>query len=76
MRCWAKAEIKGNSVIPAEVGKGSPIKHVLYIIKENRTYDQVLGDLPRGNGDASLVLFGRDVAPNHHAIAEQFVPTR
>jgi len=69
----AKAEIKGNSVIPAEVGKGSPIKHVLYIIKENRTYDQVFGDLPHGNGDPSLVLFGRDVTPNHHAMAEQFV---
>ncbi len=69
----AKAEIKGSSVIPSEVGKGSPIKHVLYIIKENRTYDQVFGDIPQGNGDPSLVLFGRDVTPNHHAIAEQFV---
>ncbi|RYF57360.1 MAG: hypothetical protein EOO39_35535, partial [Cytophagaceae bacterium] len=43
------------------------IKHVIYIIKENRTYDQVLGDLPQGNGDKSLVLFGRDVTPNLHA---------
>jgi YVTN family beta-propeller protein len=68
-----KAEIKGSSVIPSEVGKGSPIKHVLYIIKENRTYDQVFGDIAKGNGDPSLVLFGRDVSPNHHAIAEQFV---
>ncbi|WP_157947643.1 bifunctional YncE family protein/alkaline phosphatase family protein [Abditibacterium utsteinense] len=48
------------------------IKHVFYIIKENRTYDQVLGDLPRGNGDPSLVLFGRDVTPNQHALAERF----
>jgi YVTN family beta-propeller protein len=68
-----KAEIKGNSVIPSEVGKGSPIQHVLYIIKENRTYDQVFGDISKGNGDPTLVLFGRDVTPNHHAIAEQFV---
>jgi YVTN family beta-propeller protein len=68
-----KAEIKGNSVIPSEVGKGSPIQHVLYIIKENRTYDQVFGDIAKGNGDPSLVLFGRDVTPNQHAIAEQFV---
>jgi DNA-binding beta-propeller fold protein YncE len=68
-----KAEIKGNSVVPSEVGKGSPIQHVLYIIKENRTYDQVFGDIPKGNGDPTLVLFGRDVTPNHHAIAEQFV---
>ncbi|RYX80527.1 hypothetical protein EON83_28270, partial [bacterium] len=48
------------------------IKHVFYIIKENRTYDQVLGDLPQGNGDPSLVLFGRDVTPNQHALAERF----
>jgi YVTN family beta-propeller protein len=60
------------SVIPRDVGAGSPIKHVMYIIKENRTYDQVLGDLPQGNGDPSLVLFGRKVTPNHHAIAEEF----
>jgi YVTN family beta-propeller protein len=49
------------------------ITHVIYIIKENRTYDQVLGDLPQGNGDPSLVLFGRDVTPNQHALAERFV---
>ena len=49
------------------------IKHVIYIVKENRTYDQVLGDLPQGNGDASLVLFGNDVTPNQHALAERFV---
>ncbi len=61
------------SVIPQEVGAGSPVKHVVYIIKENRTYDTVLGDMPQGNGDPSLVLFGRKVTPNHHAIAEQFV---
>ncbi len=50
-----------------------PIKHVIYIIKENRTYDQVLGDLPQGNGDPALALFGRDVTPNLHALASQFV---
>ncbi len=49
------------------------IKHVIYIIKENRTYDQILGDLPQGNGDPSLVIFGRDVTPNQHALAERFV---
>src|SRR5215813_1854180 len=49
------------------------IKHVIYIVKENRTYDQVLGDLPQGNGDPSLVLFGPDVTPNQHALAERFV---
>jgi hypothetical protein len=49
-----------------------PFKHVIYIIKENRTYDQVLGDLPHGDGDPSLVFFPRAVSPNHHALAERF----
>jgi YVTN family beta-propeller protein len=48
-------------------------EHVVYIIKENRTYDQVFGDLPQGNGDLGLCIFGRSVTPNHHALAEQFV---
>jgi YVTN family beta-propeller protein len=50
----------------------SAIKHVIYVIKENRTYDQVFGDLRRGNGDPSLVLFDRRSAPNHHALARRF----
>lgn len=50
-----------------------PVEHVIYIIKENRTYDQVLGDLPQGNGDPSLCLFPRAVTPNQHALAERFV---
>ena len=49
------------------------IRHVFYIIKENRTYDQILGDLPRGNGDPALALYGRDITPNLHALAERFV---
>ncbi len=49
-----------------------PLRHVVYILKENRTYDQVLGDLPQADGDTSLVLFGRAVTPNHHALAERF----
>ncbi len=49
-----------------------PIEHVIYIIKENRTYDQVLGDLPQGDGDTSLLFFPRPVSPNHHALAERF----
>jgi YVTN family beta-propeller protein len=61
------------SVIPTAVGAGSPIQHVIYVIRENRTYDQVLGDLGRGDGDPSLTLFGRKVTPNAHALAEQFV---
>ena len=62
-----------KTAIPTKVGDPSPIKHVLYIIKENRTYDQVFGDMPRGNGDPSLVMFGREVTPNHHKLAEEFV---
>lgn len=49
-----------------------PFAHVVYILKENRTYDQLLGDLPQADGDTSLVLFGRAVTPNHHALAERF----
>ena len=49
------------------------VDHVIYIVKENRTYDQVLSDLPQGNGDASLLLFGRKITPNQHALAERFV---
>lgn len=64
---------QANHPIPMAAGRDTPIKHVFYIIKENRTYDQVFGDLPQGNGDASLVQFGRDVTPNHHALVEQFV---
>jgi len=49
-----------------------PFEHVIYVIKENRTYDQVLGDLPIGDGDTSLVFFPQNVSPNHHALAERF----
>jgi YVTN family beta-propeller protein len=62
----------GPNAIPMHLGQSSPIKHVFYVIKENRTYDQVFGDLPQGNGDPTLVQFGRDVTPNHHALVEQF----
>jgi YVTN family beta-propeller protein len=58
--------------VPRRVGDPSLIRHVLYVIKENRTYDQILGDLAQGDGDPGLVLFGRDVTPNHHALAETF----
>jgi len=64
--------VEGNP-IPQKVGDASPIKHIFYIIKENRTYDQVLGDMPEGNGDRNLVLFGENITPNQHAIAREFV---
>ncbi|AMV37291.1 bifunctional YncE family protein/alkaline phosphatase family protein [Planctomyces sp. SH-PL62] len=62
-----------KTAIPTKVGDPSPIKHVIYIIKENRTYDQVFGDIEKGNGDPNLVMFGREVTPNHHKLAEEFV---
>jgi DNA-binding beta-propeller fold protein YncE/phospholipase C len=62
----------GNPV-PKRPGDPSPIQHVIYIVKENRTYDQVLGDLGKGNGDPSLNLFHEKSAPNHHKLAREFV---
>ena len=59
--------------VPARAGDPSPIRHVVYIVKENRTYDQLFGDLQKGNGDPSLVMFGEDVTPNHRRLADQFV---
>ncbi|MDE3197929.1 MAG: bifunctional YncE family protein/alkaline phosphatase family protein [Acidobacteriota bacterium] len=78
------AEVMGNSPYRDEklddsgapagnpVRANGPIKHVIYIVKENRTYDQVLGDMKEGNGDANLVLFGEKVTPNLHKIAREF----
>ena len=57
-------------------GHPSPIQHVIYIIKENRTYDQVLGDIGKGNSDPSLVLFGEKMTPNLHQLAQRFHPLR
>ncbi|NOU74530.1 beta-propeller fold lactonase family protein [Paenibacillus sp. LMG 31458] len=68
-----------NTIIPRNPGESSPIKHIIYIVKENRTYDEVFGDLknadgtPRGNGDPSMTLFGQDITPNQHKLAQQFV---
>lgn len=64
----AEAQLK-----KAKPGSGGPIKHILYIIKENRTYDQIFGDIKEGNGDPNLTLFGENVTPNHHALAREFV---
>lgn len=69
----APAKAPAGSPIPRKVGGASPIRHVFYVIRENRTYDQILGDLPQGNGDPSLCLFGEDVTPNAHALAREFV---
>ncbi len=59
--------------VPERVGEPSVFKHVIYVIKENRSYDQVLGDMPEGNGDPSLCTFGEEYTPNQHKIAREFV---
>ncbi|MDQ4141932.1 MAG: bifunctional YncE family protein/alkaline phosphatase family protein [Bacteroidota bacterium] len=71
MEVQARGEA-GNPV-PTRVGEKSPIKYVFYVIKENRTYDQVLGDMKEGNGDSTLCIFPEKVTPNHHALAREFV---
>ena len=67
------AEPPADSPIPRKPGGPSPIKHCIYVIKENRTYDQVFGDIKEGNGDPNLCLFPEKVTPNHHRLARQFV---
>jgi YVTN family beta-propeller protein len=67
------AGVAADNPIPRKVGEKSPIKHCIYVIKENRTYDQVFGDLPQGNGAPSLCLFPEKVTPNHHKLATEFV---
>src|SRR6202000_3011369 len=70
--------VERDSLLQSDPGKitfasgQNPIKHVIYVIKENRTYDQVLGDLKVGNGDPSLTLYGEDITPNEHKLARQF----
>jgi len=59
--------------VPERIGEPSVFKHVLYIIKENRTYDQVLGDMSSGNGQPSLCIYGNKVTPNQHRLAQQFL---
>ncbi len=73
---WGKTDVqqaeggKANAVsVPSRVGDPSTIKHVFLLVKENRTYDQVYGDMPQGDGDASLAQFGAKVTPNQHALA-------
>jgi YVTN family beta-propeller protein len=73
LAAWEKAQSDAAPVpVPAHIGEPSVFDHVIYIIKENRTYDQLFGDLPKGNNDPKLCVFGRRVTPNQHALAEQF----
>jgi YVTN family beta-propeller protein len=74
-----RAPIPSACVIPDQVGQPGPIKHVLYIIKENRTYDQVFGDMkdaagkPIGNGEPALTIYGESITPNQHQLARDYV---
>lgn len=73
LKAWERAHAGMKAApVPRRVGEPSVFEHVVYIIKENRTYDQVFGDIRKGNGEPSLCIFGREVTPNHHALAEQF----
>src|SRR6202000_3181387 len=74
-----KSPQSNDSIIPNKIGDDCPIKHVLYIIKENRTYDQVLGDMtdsagkPLGNSEPKICMFGENITPNQHQIARDYV---
>lgn len=68
-----RSKTRGSEAIPSKLGVTSPIEHVVYILKENRTYDQVFGDMKEGDGDPKLCVFGEKVTPNHHALAREFV---
>lgn len=67
------ARVPAGNPIPNAAGQASPIKHVVYVLKGNLTYDQVLGDLPQGRGSRSLAVFGESITPNHHKLAREFV---
>ena len=76
LAAWTQAALHDTPYRDSKLDETSPlppIQHVLYIVKENRTYDQVLGDMKEGNGDPNLVLFGENVTPNLHKIARDFV---
>jgi len=67
------AGVPDGNPVPTRLGQPSPIRHVIYIVKENRTYDQVFGDLEKGNGDPSLLLFKEESSINHRRLAREFV---
>ncbi len=77
LNALSAAVVQSNRMTAAQqhlqfAGGANPIKHVIYIIKENRTYDQIFGDLPVGNGDKSLTMYGASITPNQHKLAMQF----
>ncbi|PWU07610.1 MAG: hypothetical protein C5B51_09750 [Terriglobia bacterium] len=76
LAAWTKTTLANSAYSDAKLDQPVTlprIEHVIYIVKENRSYDQVMGDMKEGNGDPSLVLFGENVSPNHHKLAREFV---
>jgi hypothetical protein len=73
MRNWTRQVQSGSPLFSLTAGFNLPIRHIFYIVKENRTFDQVLGDLGRGNGDPALTIFGDSTSPIHHQLAKEFV---
>jgi len=77
LAAWTETAMANTPYRDDQLDRTNPlpaaIEHVVYIVKENRTYDQILGDMKEGNGDSSLVLFGENVTPNHHKLAREFV---
>ncbi|HWJ23150.1 MAG TPA: bifunctional YncE family protein/alkaline phosphatase family protein [Gemmatimonadaceae bacterium] len=73
LAAWTSRVEHGSPLYSPAAGLALPIKHVFYVVRENRSYDQVMGDLGRGDGDPTLTLFGRDVTPAGHALARSFV---
>jgi YVTN family beta-propeller protein len=71
-RLTTRTAVANNWTVTSRPSPYPPIRYVIYVIKENRSYDQVFGDLPQGDGDTALVFFPRAVSPNHHALAERF----
>ena len=70
---WSQQVMNASPAFDSRRALRLPIRHIFYIIKENRTYDQVLGDLKRGNGDPKLAIFDESISPIHHQLAKQFV---
>lgn len=70
---WTRTVEEGSPLYSPKEGFKLPIRHIFYIVRENRTYDQVMGDLGRGDGDPALTLFGKEITPNGHRLAEDFV---
>src|SRR5262249_42770383 len=73
LQSWTRRVNASSPSFIMQQGFRKPIRHVFYVVKENRTYDQVLGDLRRGNGDPKLTLFGKEITPVHHQLAMDFV---